>query len=57
MQKVSKKRYTSEEIQYIKDNFPYKPTKELKEVLNHSVSSISVVAHKLGLIKNRSYIT
>jgi hypothetical protein len=57
MQKVSKKRYTPEEIEYIKNNFPYKPTKELKEVLNHSVSSISVVAHKLGLIKNRSYIT
>ena len=57
MQKVSKKRYTLEEIEYIKNNFPFKPTKELKEVLNHSISSISVVAHKLGLIKNRSYIT
>ena len=55
MAKGTKKRYTIEEIEYLKKHYHNTPNKVLQLVIKHPVSSFSAIASSLGLKKDRDY--
>jgi len=49
-------RWTKEQIEFLKENYPNKDIKEVSLILNHSVGSIYTQVSKLGLKKSSEYL-
>jgi len=53
--KKSRKRWTAEEVGYLRRNFSHKGLDTLAKELSRPVSSVKVAAYALGLIKDEQY--
>lgn len=57
MKKTLYKRYTYEDIDFLKNNFPFRGTQYCAKVLGRSPQSVASTAHKFGLKVHKKFLT
>jgi len=55
VRKSRQRKWTDEEIAYLKEHYPFEPASDISDVLKCSDTTITILAKKLGIKKDKSF--